>query len=217
MQPALPAKTLILAALRYEAYRIAAVVGNNPTVNIHVVGPRAAHLPSPDLNVKTIIMAGLAGGIDPMLQSADVILDAPWLLEPIAGCTRGRIESCDQIIATPEEKSRLFEQTGASVVDMENAAARAFALRMNARFIGLRAVSDAADESLDPALLRIIDSRGRLKPLMLAGAILRRPALISILRRTGRQSHHAMQNLCDVLRRIVQSEQVHESPAPSEQ
>jgi hypothetical protein len=82
-----------------------------------------------------IIMAGLAGALDPTLHDGEVVIDQP-LVDTLqdARWRRGGIHTSDHLIATPAAKAALFESTGATVVDMETAKARAFAERAGVPF-----------------------------------------------------------------------------------
>ena len=97
----------------------------------------------------------------------------------------------------------MYRATGASVVDMENSAARAWAAARGARFVGVRAVSDRADEALDPALLRLVDDRGAVRPARLAAELCRRPALLATLWRMRSGAALALENLGKSVGNIV--------------
>ncbi len=72
----------------------------------------------------------------------------------------GRICSSDKIVSTPTEKAELFRQTGALAVDMESDRVRKWAGENGIPFIGIRAISDTADEALDPAVVGLVDEMG---------------------------------------------------------
>lgn len=151
-----------------------------------------------------IIMAGLAGALHPALQIGDVVIDAAS--DKIPGnlkFRRGKIYTADRLIATPAVKADLFHATGALVVEMENAIIRAAANAAGIPFIGIRAVSDTADQALDPAVLGLVDNLGRMRPLAIAGTLLRRPALIPYLNRLGAASRLAADRLAEAVREIL--------------
>jgi hypothetical protein len=190
-----PGNVLILTALYFEAAPIArrlhlrftsrtTAAGATPTglhVHLHIIGPAARHLPASlpaDGPCHAVIMAGLAGGLAPGLNRADLVIDDQSLPTPNLPHPRGPIASLDSILSTPAEKAALHQSTGALVVDMENAAARSFAARHAVPFIGLRAISDTASETLNPACLRILDDHGFLHPTRLAATLLRHPGLL---------------------------------------
>jgi len=201
---------LILTALHYEAdainRRLRAVEG----VDLRVVGPRGQGLSRVKAveNYRGIIMAGLGGALDPTLNIGDVVVDRDSDLDIPAGpWRRGLIHTTEGVVATVVDKRALFAATGALVVDMENAIARAFAADRGAAFLGIRAVSDGADEPLDPATLRWIDPAGALRPGPLLADLCRRPARIPALWRLGRRSRVAVGKLADAVEQIVHSRQ----------
>lgn len=178
-----------------------------PTVEVHLVGIGGARMPT-DLRqppVGVIIMAGLAGALDPALRIADIVIDdCPAAYVPHIQFRRGKIIVSPTLVCTPAEKQRHFRQTGALAVDMESAAARALAAELGAAFISVRAISDTAGESLDPAVLKMVDTFGRPRPLSIAEALLRRPSLIPQLKQLGESAKRAAANLAAAVAAIVQ-------------
>lgn len=151
-----------------------------------------------------VCMAGLAGALDPSLAIGEVVIDPLPVGVPLpAGMKQGRIHCSDRIVATAREKAELFEQTGAAAVEMENANVRAWAERRGAVFVGVRAISDRADQALDPAVLRLVDSWGRPRPAALLATLLRRPGLIPQLLRLGSESKRAARRLGEAVRVLV--------------
>ena len=184
---------LILTALRYEALPIAkrlrlsfssatAAAGSTSAgepVELRVIGPRCGGLSRLDAieALGIVIMAGLGGALDPALATGDVVVDERSELQaPEGPWRRGVIHTSADLVTTVPQKRALFAETGAQLVDMENAIARAFADRRRVPFIGVRAVSDCADEPVDPAALRWINEAGGLRPGRLAADVCRRPA-----------------------------------------
>jgi adenosylhomocysteine nucleosidase len=141
-------------------------------------------------------MAGLAGALDPGLKIGDVVMDD--------ATTRGRIYTADHLIATPAEKAALFRQTGALAVDMENAIVRRAAEAAGIPFIGIRAISDTADQAIDPAVLTIADEVGRPKPLAIAMLLIRRPGMAAKLRRLQADSHRALAALGAAVKTLIE-------------
>jgi adenosylhomocysteine nucleosidase len=226
-----PARLLILTALRYEAVAVADALGlsfesrflatgrlpDGRSIDLHVIGPGAGRLPrAGDVPpCQGVIMAGLAGGLDPLLQAGDVVIDETSPVEaPDPRWRRGPIHSTDRIVATPADKASLFAATRALVVDMENAAARRLAADLNVPFLGIRAVSDRADEPLDPLTLAWTDPSGRLRPARLALDLCRRPQMIPRLWHMRARASFAMRNLADALRQILREGRFPPTPAP---
>jgi hypothetical protein len=184
-------KLHIFTAIRAEAAAIRPVVPDGAVLT--VIGIRAVRLPV-QVDASAIIMAGFAGALDPSLRIGDVVYDTP------PRGPSGSIHTSGELVATVQEKALLFRSTSARAVDMENAIVRQFAGRMGVPFFGIRAISDTADEAIDPRILRFVDERGRLRPAALAGGLLRRPALIPALNRLRINSNIAGRSLAEALR-----------------
>ena len=116
--------TVIFTALRIESRAVErALKGAGRPVQIHTIGIGAKRIPlvlPKDLGA--IIMAGLAGALDPDLKIGDVVVDDPRAIVPKKlSLRRGRIFTAERIVATAGEKAELFAETGAAAVDMEQA------------------------------------------------------------------------------------------------
>jgi len=149
-------------------------------------------------------MAGLAGALDPALKVGDVLIDD---LSDDFGIAlqyrRVRMHTAEKIVQTPEDRRKLAQETGAAVVEMENAKVREFARRRKVPYLGIRAISDAADDVLDPAVIRFVDDVGQPKLGRLALEICRRPNLIPYLNRLRVKSTIAVDRLCDAMREML--------------
>jgi adenosylhomocysteine nucleosidase len=130
------------------------------------------------IEASAIMMAGFAGALDPALRVGDIVEDDPG----------GTIYTSKELVATVADKAELFHQTGAKAVDMENAIVRQFADRLGIRFIGVRAISDTADEAVDPAIMQFIDETGRVRPAALTKVLIQKPAIVPVLNRLRRNS-----------------------------
>jgi nucleoside phosphorylase len=178
--------------------------GRVPT-SLFTIGMGAVGIP--DLSgkgVAGIIMAGLAGALDPQLKVGDIVVDqsSSWRGSKV---THRKVwfHSVDHPVVTPEEKRELFGQTGASVVEMENQAVKKAAKAYGIPFLGIRAISDTAAEAIDPAVLDFVDPYGkvRMKSQVRGGA--RRPSLIKELRRLSRASTVAVEALAKAMHEIL--------------
>jgi len=114
-----------------------------------------------------IISFGTAGGLAPQLRPGDCVLaqevvgpahrwhsDAVWLaalqaLLPQARC--GAIAGAAQPVSSVAAKQRLWQDTGALVVDMESYWAAEVAQRYGVPFAACRVVVDPAQRSLPPS------------------------------------------------------------------
>jgi adenosylhomocysteine nucleosidase len=212
---------ILFTALDFEARAIAkamklrsvsrsaatAALPNGGSIWLHTIGPGAARIPA-DLPAEApagLIMAGLGGGLSPELRRGDVVVDEASDIDPahVPG-PRGRFHSSPDLVCSPEAKARLFRETGAGVVDMENATARAWAAARGIPFLGIRGISDAADEPLDPAVARLVDPDGRLSPRRLAAELWRRPAFAGTLW-SLRASAGVMEKVAAEVRRLIEA------------
>lgn len=200
---------LIFTAVRAEAQAIDKALrfaGLLKTVDIRIIGIRAPHLPSAVTapEIRGIILAGFAGGLDPALHIGDVVVDGlPRPCSGEAAFRTGRIHTALGIVSTPAQKAALYLQTGAIAVDMEGEKVRRFAELLGVSFIHVRAISDTAKEALDPVILNFVDEFGRVRPLALAGGLLQRPQLISKLVRLGMNARVAGIRLGKVVAELV--------------
>lgn len=193
-QPGGAVGVVILAALPLEARALVRAVSGRAEASVHVIGLGASRLPKIEPG-STVIVAGLAGGLDPALCAGDLVYDGPSIEAPPGlPWHAGRIHSVTGVITTPAQKAALFGETGALAVDMEHAAVRR-AVPAGVRVIGLRAISDPADMAIDPAVLRFVDGRGRLRPANVAATLLRRPGLLGHVMRLRAHSALALRNL----------------------
>ena len=62
-------------------------------------------------------------------------------------CLVGTVASGDQFVSSPQVKERIIANTGALCTEMEGAAIAHAAWRNNVPFVGIRAISDKADDS----------------------------------------------------------------------
>ena len=213
-------KVLILTALHMEAAAIARAFGrtlprgggpvrlaDSPVpAELHIIGIGAARMHRDLLweEAGGIIVAGIGGALDPSLGPGDVVMDSesPGALARL--CLRlGRIHTSDHMVGTVEEKAALYRGTGAAAVDMETARVREALGGRGVPVLGVRAISDTAEEALDPALLGFTDSAGRARPISLAIALVRRPGLVVELMRMRARARLAVGNLARAIRSIV--------------
>ena len=149
----------------------------------------------------TVLLAGLAGGLNPDLQSGDLVIAGevidergtsliPTLRLPEA---TGRVISTDQICHTAAEKEQLRARSGADVVDLESAAFAALAVDRGWRWGILRGISDDASTALPPDCSSWTAQNGHLKPIALLWSLVKHPALAVQLPTLGRQSTMAME------------------------
>jgi len=198
---------IILTALEMEAEALRADLEGVHGMAVEVIGPKAAGFEAEMLRgCQGVILAGLAGGLDPVLKIGDVIMDAKQD-ERIAQLpvVWGKIFTADRVISTPAEKAKLFAETGASAVDMESGIAAGHAAAAGVPLIVIRAISDSAADTVPPEILKWVDSKGRPRPATIALALIRKPSLLKDAQRLRENSKLALKNLLDVVRRVVSS------------
>ena len=215
-------KLLILTAVQIEARAVYEALSlhpagprvwrsepaQRPAVELQVVGVRAVQLPDGvnRQNTRLLIMAGVAGALDPSLKVGDIIVDDfPAGAEGSrpARLRQGTIHTSQTIVGTPAQKAELWAQTHALAADMENARVREWAAALGIPFVAVRAISDAAHEALDPAVLGFIDPFGNVKPAAMAATLLRKPGMIPDLLRLGASAKLARQALGRAIAEIV--------------
>jgi len=173
---------------------------------IGIAGSNLARLP---LNAppQLVVMAGVAGALSPELRRGDVILDArnPAPLPHLNHIHIGPIHTASSLITTPAQKSQLFTTTRCLAVDMETDIAHQFAQKHNAAFLALRGISDAANESLDPKLLSLVDSAGNPRIMAAIAMLAVRPWKITELLRLRAATTSTMPLIAQILTPLIAS------------
>jgi adenosylhomocysteine nucleosidase len=150
-------------------------------------------------NFTAIILAGLAGALDPTLKIGDIVIDAtaagPITDWPKLAGRYGKIHSSQSLISTSRAKAELFASTGALAVDMESAIVQRYAQSAGLPLLMIRAISDTADQEVPLEVMSCIDELGNPRAAALAGKLARHPSLIPKLMRLGQQSRIALENL----------------------
>lgn len=166
-----------------------------------------------------LVSWGVAGGLDPELESGTVVLadavhasddgpvmgDTSWrdrlvklLGERVSNVT-GSVVHADEILDSAAIKGQVFERTRASVVDMETLGVAGVAVEAGVSWIAVRVVTDNAGMSLPPAVTSVSDERGRLRPTGLARLVLS-PWLWPDLSRLARANTAAARSMRELSR-----------------
>ena len=164
-----------------------------------------------------VVSAGLCGGLDPELEAALLVIPHAVLsssgarhlvdqaayraatLHAGARAGTGVLITAAAVVATPEAKAELFARTGAVAVDMESAAIMARAAASGYRALTIRAISDRAEESLPPALIRTVDRDGALRLCRAVALTISRPAVLPRALALRRRAEKGLQALAQVL------------------
>jgi len=156
---------------------------------------RRAAIALADGGVGALLSWGSAGGLDPRLQTGDLIVPEtvvgprgerfavaiPWRKQVLGRVSlrlqayAGALVQSPSPVTTPERKLDLFNQTGAVAVDMESAAVAEIARSHGLPFLAIRAVLDPASRALPRSALAAVDGGGRLRPRQLLHGMLCRP------------------------------------------
>jgi adenosylhomocysteine nucleosidase len=158
-----------------------------------------------------VVSIGLGGALSPLLKVGDVVIaekvitgaedwdcHAGWrnrLASRLAHAHQGLVFGSDVIIHQAETKSGLHATTGALVVDMESQVAARFAARRNLPLAALRVISDDASHVLPPAALVAMQPDGGISIAKVLWSVMKKPAQIPALIRTGRASSKAFAEL----------------------
>jgi adenosylhomocysteine nucleosidase len=118
-----------------------------------VIAARAARIEKNASTELGVILCGFAGGLKPGLKRGEIFLTAgaEHLLPLLPETERPPVASLvtvDAIAATPPEKAALFARSGTWLVDMEQAQVAAVVAAAGLPFVGIRIVSDEAQEEL---------------------------------------------------------------------
>jgi adenosylhomocysteine nucleosidase len=164
------------------------------------------------------IAAGFVGGLKPAYRAGDVLVAlsvregetlrsltsdpriASLAEESGARCI-GNLCTSAYVISASEDKRRMGRI--ADAVDMESFFILNEAQELGISGVAIRAVSDAVDEDLPMDFTQVLDERGRVRILRLAGKIVRSPRRIPALIRLGSASRRGARNLATVLDKTI--------------
>jgi adenosylhomocysteine nucleosidase len=180
----------------------------------------------PDL----LISAGLCGALAPELRVGDVAVGTGLCVVaggvvqqiPVEIAAAGRnfiarqsaagarvfasLFACTPSIVAKRELAPLLPPGApCPVVEMESGAIAMVAVENGIPFMGIRTVSDPADEELGFSLEEFTDSRLRIRPHKVALTILRKPWIIPQLIRLARNSRIAADSLSQAVAKLLAS------------
>ncbi|MGA7952918.1 MAG: hypothetical protein WCA07_05285 [Gloeobacterales cyanobacterium] len=165
----------------------------------------------------TILLMGLGGSLSPDYAVGDgVLIDTVWnrfetKMPEASSCDSALTQwlahrlpsvsvvtgvTCDRVITTVEEKRRLGDRYGASIVDMESAVL--LQAMPHAQIAVLRVISDDCHHDL-PNIGGAIGPDGAIRPIALALSFLQRPRAAVRLIRSSRQGLKTLEDLTSAL------------------
>lgn len=168
---------------------------------------------------KVVLCAGFCGALTAEFRVGDVLLpreviDAEGTVWPTTwpgelpsgewrpALHRARLLTVPRLVATPEEKRALGEQSGAGAVDMESAVAARLCKKHGVPFGCVRAVSDDGRTPLSPQLATVL-AGGRVAPLRLLALLAGGPGRARELWRLARDTRLAAYQLGKALGELL--------------
>jgi adenosylhomocysteine nucleosidase len=158
-------------------------------LDVICAGTRASYLSSRAQRFESaslVISAGVCGALSPDLAEGDLIVP-----ETVVSGTRrhptvllpelrraGTLVTVDEIVATPDQKARLWVETGALACDMESAAILEWAAAHGRRAAVVRGVSDRSSRGVPSDLAAVVEPDGRVRTTRAMRVVLARPRAI---------------------------------------
>jgi len=153
-----------------------------------------------------VLIAGLAGALDPQLYVRDIIIP-DTLIDTVTGNryaheTEGeskRLITVDRVISSPAKKQQLHDEYQAAIVDMESAVIAGLCESHDVPWLCIRSVLDVANEILPAWLSRCVDAYGKPRPIMTALQAMLHPLDLASFTRTALHAPGAAKALADAL------------------
>ena len=174
-------------------------------------------------SVRGLVVLGLGGGLSPALEVGSLLAarqvldddgpapapDGGWSerLTRRTGAGPATVFTARSALSTAASKCAAWSGLGAdgpALVDLETAAVAAVAQSRGVPYVALRAVSDAAEESLPVSFERFVDARGRIRRLAILGQALRRPRIVPGLWELRRRAALCSARLADALGELLE-------------
>ncbi len=180
------------------------------------VAARRAALALLDAGATRLAVFGVAGALVPALTNGTLLCparicggkapphatDDQWRRQLLERLARGGLPAhggdllgSATALTSTASKQAAARHYSAVAVDMESLAVAEVAASHGVPFIVLRAVADECADSLPAALVQAVDAFGRPRPLQLAAALLRHPALLGQLPRLATRMNGALKAL----------------------
>ena len=111
----------------------------------------------------------------------------------------------DEIVATPEQKARLWVETGALACDMESAPIVEWAAGRGLRVAVVRGVSDRASRGVSADLAAVVEPDGRVRTTRAVRVVLSRPRAIPEAMMLMSGTNAALKSVAAALGRIART------------
>ena len=211
---------LVTFALEYEGRAFEKTLSGKGDANVQVlytgVGLERAETAVSDFlktnaHPKLIVASGFGGGISPEVERGHIIVDGPedlpgQVIEKLKdrALMKGVICSVTEVLETSEDRSALWQKTGALAVDMESAAIRRSAEPWKIPVLVLRFITDAVNDPLPvPANILFDSTSERVRVLALLGYLASHPAKIAPFIRFARHCSRGSHILGKVIARLL--------------
>jgi adenosylhomocysteine nucleosidase len=181
--------------------------------------------------LRMILSIGYAGGLDPDLAVGDLLVadkilvpaaesgqnasQASWAIDPAlvdvamtlevgqnAKAKRGPLMTVDQVVVHPEQKQKLYAQSGALAVEMETSALVQLAQEKQIPFLSIRAISDTASQELID-VSPLLSPDGEVSPLKAGWYVATHPGSLKSLNTLRQHASRATNVLTDFIPRII--------------
>lgn len=205
---------LVCFALKEEAAPFRKLLAGRKNVSILVTGigransERALRKFLQTASPIRVFTCGFAGGLDPKLQTGDVVFataDAALTAALKNAAARPATFVCvDRIATTAFEKQMLRADTQADAVEMESEVIHAICHERGIPCATVRVISDSAHEDLPLDFNQLSYPDQSLNFGKLALAIAKSPKKIPALLRLQKNTNFAAQRLAEILEQVVQ-------------
>ena len=162
---------------------------------------------------------GIGGGLSPEISAGQVVVadrvvlpggrevmtDESWrerllaALRPKANIVVGPVVGSETIVADPEEKQKIYRQTGAVVVDMESHRVAKVAAAVDVPFLVIRAVSDTSVQGIPKSAIGAINENGTPRYGKVISGLFRQPGDLPKLIRLSKDTDRALASLRGVV------------------
>ncbi|MDT8397460.1 MAG: hypothetical protein RQ899_02465 [Pseudomonadales bacterium] len=215
------AATLVASARRRRCVTVGRI-GKLVLCGMGAIRARQAALLLADDGADVLVSWGVAGALDPALESGQLLFpatvsaagDVEYSVDPdlralflstqttVHSASDKALFCAETAIVDRVGKQRLFARSGAAAVDLESAAVAAVAAERGLPFVAVRSVLDTAGTRLPAFVSSAVDPFGRVRWLNFCAALLRHPGDLMALLPLARQSHLARDALASLARKL---------------